>query len=486
MAKRKKKKAKKAKLWRVERFLSFQAAGLLLFISLVLSNLQVWSISADTFILPMTSESLWNLLNFFGGYRFVLPTVTFHPYMAAVSFLSPITLILCAAIAYHALPGNITWRSLSAFAVGTLLFAYAEPGLISEELSFIFISLLCLLILVRRLPALFLWLLASLGVIFANTHFPVLWPILFWISLSLMLTSILHYLFLQKGALFKEQRKHLFKSLLITSAYLCLGLWVMLTFAGYALTDLSVSPSSHLWIPWVVALLSAYLTWRDPWKSTIYLRLTIFAQGLVFFNQFETIAWFSLAWLSYQALADFFQSAKVKALLSNNLGYLSNGTQITIVTGMVLLLGFQIQVPTPKRELDPGWASVLKDIQESDQKGFLVVGEGLPLLAQFNPSHFVRDENLILEDSQVRLIQKMKAKKVSSILVEKNYIKELWKKKIQAGLPAKKINESVLSRLVLYEGKAVKTSTLHLPPVIDFEINKLTHPDYAWVSMKER
>ncbi len=162
---------------------------------------------------------------------------------------------------------------------------------------------------------------------------------------------------------------------------------------------------------------------------------------------------------------------------------LRNALATTLILA-ILTTTFLTFEPQPKRALRLAWLGIVRVIPEEQDAGFLVIGKGMDALAQYHPGPFLFDTSMLYENSQVRLAGWLKSRKIRHILIDNEFIQEEWDKWIAGGNDVKKINDSIFSRAVIYKGRAVKTATLHLPPIVDFEIRDPEVKDFTWLELK--
>jgi hypothetical protein len=68
----------------------------------------------------------------------------------------------------------------------------------------------------------------------------------------------------------------------------------------------------------------------------------------------------------------------------------------------------------------------------------------------------------------------MRVNELTYLLIDTNWIKEFWRKEISSGRAPDTITLSILSRLVVYEGKATETPTIKIPAVKNFTPSQLS------------
>jgi hypothetical protein len=149
------------------------------------------------------------------------------------------------------------------------------------------------------------------------------------------------------------------------------------------------------------------------------------------------------------------------------------------------VLLWQFWTLKPQRTFGPHWLQAQEKMLRSESKGYLIVGKGLAYVAHFVPRELLFDDSYLLIEDESELVLKLQKENVSAIVVDKSYLNKFWKTWIESGHPPEVSNHSVLSRAIMYDGKAIETQTLHLKELQRLKIETLK-PDrgLVWIHLK--
>ncbi len=426
----------------------------------------VWIFSSHTFVAPVQANSFDSIVNLLGHYRIVLHPFFIHPLLLWVTILPLVALATITYLTYLITPSESrALRMLIAAAVSLILLKSTAPGTNATSMLKIASQLFILLPLLRPLPPIALWGVAtgSMFVAAANPEFRFL---IFWISFSLLLSGTFTFLLADRAMASFRVRHEFVRGLLPTVALGITALWSLLTSLWLGLPQNTFELSSLWWLSWIAAGLGFYITWRHPWDLKRWLALVSFCQGIIFSPSMEFAALIVIAWMVAEILLDpanlnlpfmgFTQKISWKWIFPSIL-------LAEFVTGLALM-----QSTPPKRDFDIGWVAISKTVPSED-KPLVLLGHGLPYLSYLYRGELISTDEIALKTDENAFDAYLKELGASEVIVEEAYLTQLWKDWIRAGNDPDIANESVLSRLINYGGQSVETKTLKLPKIQHFQ-----------------
>ncbi|MBN8554227.1 MAG: hypothetical protein J0L93_02185 [Deltaproteobacteria bacterium] len=438
-------------------------AALILLLPWLLASRYLWSLSPHTLLLPLSDDSFRIFFEAIGNHRFTLPHFLIQPILIGICILGPLTLFLWYEILKNGL-SDLPLASFWALNIAIFFYALGAPGRIPEGLlEFCFISLL-IIPLFNKNSAVQLWALASFLLIISLITQKYIFAI-FWTTFSLLLGHLLSFFLADLGKFPRRMRSHFKTSLASGIGILCLAFFILLTTYRYSFqNDLLESIDQKWWLAWILSILSFLLSWLRPWETSRWLSLVIFGHGILFSSSLKTSIYFAIAWCLIALLSQI--PIPKNASESKGFQTAKKAFQICWVLVAGVWIFIQVRSDHPKRNFFPAWVSIAREISATPAPGYLIIGEGRHFLSMFFPSEFVESPDMILENSEQKFLDFMHEQKLSEVIVDKNYLNRFWQKWIADKQPPDQANRSVISRMISYEGKAVKTPTLDIPAII--------------------
>lgn len=444
----------------------------------LLASSPLWQFSKDTFIVPLASDLFDLSFAAFGDHRIVLSTWLIHPLLVSYSFIGPLLLVLMFLIADRAFH-ELKWRGLLSFAVVLAVYRLGAPGTTPLELLQLVFLGICLTPLLTPTHPLLLWLAAALvlGIAQLSRQNEFL---IFWITLSLSVGYLIHYILAQKTALPKKLRDQFVITALSAFGLTCLAISVLAISLKLSLDHhLIQSTPDRWWLAWILGVLSVALCWLRPWETHRWLCLAIFGHGIFLTPDLELPLWIAIVWSILQILnrlptESFMQKIPLKGV----------SPKWVSVSLIVLILGievYQIRQFRPIRSFRPGWVTLAKELQTLNRSGYLVVGEGTSFLAHFSAARFAEDPTLMTVETEDELAERLHTEEFESILVDTRFATDFWKKWIKEGGEIEKSNHSVITRLITDGGKEIRLRTLNVDAIKNFKITFLKAKDFALI-----
>lgn len=441
----------------------------------LLASAPVWQFSHDTFIVPLAPDLFDLSFTLLADQRILLPTWLIHPLLITYAFIGPALLGLVYLLTRRAFR-EMSWGAYLSLVVVLMLYSSAAPGTLPNqllELSFLGLCLNPLLVPARPLT---LWLDAALVLVVAQltkqNEF-----LIFWITLSMSVGYLIHFILAQKTILPKKLRDHFITTSFTAFGLSCLAISVLFISLKATLSQnmILVMPD-HWWLAWILGVLSVALCWLRPWETHRWLCLAILGHGIFFSGSLETAIWICIAWTLIQIINSlppyaWFQKIspkKIKPWMATTFCFLF------FFSGAI----YQIFHFHPIRKFRTGWVSLSKELKATPQDGFLVIGEGTSFLAHFSPANFTEDPTALELSSEEELAQKLKNENLNAIIVDRRFVNDYWKRWIKEGREADTTNYSILTRLIIDGGKEVKLATLKLKAVTYFKVTRYEASDF--------
>lgn len=439
----------------------------------------LWVFTPQTAVFPLQPETFEITFKALQNHRLILPSAWMYFILPIFSFLSPMLLFLWSLLLTALLPGPKKFRVGAALAFSLSVYYLGAPHMTPDRAFQLLFFTVIVSPLLRPLPPLVLWLFGSIAVFFSFVFKDYAFLFL-WMAASLLAGHITTFLFAEKTAPNRYERMHPLESFFKRTGFFLFLTWMIFSLVGFSFSN-EIGPSPYWWLAWIVGFLCAGITWFNPWQLSRWLAPALFAQGLLFS---DTLFWPVLvigSWCLIKLLLECIQRWEFAQKLSPTVLQAGLASFATI---LVLLPTIHILISEDERRLSPAWTSVLQKIKKDDSRGFLIVGDALPFLANFHPASFVTDDSVLLEPSEQRLLEYMNQRNIDSAVIDTLHLKNLWKKWIAEGLEPEKINQSVISRLVLYQGKELDTYTLKLDPLKYYKAVPLDK-HYNFIALKK-
>ncbi len=450
-------------------FLSNPFLILLILAPWMVGQTEIWTLSPNALVAPVDAQVFTIAPRLFDNTRIIFPHWMVQPVFFFYTILSPILLLAVFFVSYHLVPSTRGVKMILALITVSFLYKWGAPGTDPTRLFQMFWLGMIVLPLLTPLSPLPFWSLATFIVLctvfYQRDQFAV-----FWMCLSLFLGNLLSYLLADKGHLQRTQRLRMGRTAATMAGFALLGFWGILSLIQNPFDLESLRPHSYWYFAWIAGLLCLANAWFQPWQTGLWLSLAIFSQGLLLSPSLKISLFVVIAWCLLKMLLN---SPLWTELYKRLLDYRKTVTAVLLIA---ILFSFvqQVRAHTSIRTFDVRWNAVLQYLlNDPPTKNYFIVGEGLPFLAQFYPGNLVKDDSIVLEASEARLQERLSKANGSGILVEGPYIKNLWKDWLSKGDDPDKINNAILTRLILYRGKGEKTRTLQIQAVQNFEMTTI-------------
>lgn len=444
--------------------------GLLLVVGpWLLGSKSILHFSGNGWITPTSSEIFELSFRALSNQRIVLSTHWLQPLLATYAFLGPTLLFIWYLIIRRSF-SEVKYASVIALIPIAVFYSMGAPGLAPYQLiEWIFYSLLILPLVLPHSP-LMLWMITGILVIihliFGGLGFLVMASIF-----SLGLSHFIDFLFAKKLALLYRQRRAPLLTLLEAVGFFALIASTLLITLSTGLTqEFQSTPPNQWWMAWILGFLCVGLGWLRPWDLQRWLAVAIFGHAVFFSSKATTPVLFCLVWISMMILASLpiygpFLKLKESKTKTRVLGFVS---LLALAGGML----WTVSQFKPRRSFDRGWVGMIDAVVSSPSRGFLVIGEAQAFLAHFSSARFIENLSMLQIYDENILIEKLKEQEIDTILVDKNYLLNYWKKWMADGHAPEMSNISVIARMISYDGKEIETQTLKLSPIKNFEILK--------------
>lgn len=428
----------------------------------------LWQFSRDTFIVPLAPDLFDLSFKLLADQRLVLSTWLMHPLLVTYSFLGPALLVLLFYL-FRRIFRELSWSLYLSMTATLLLYELGAPGTAPVELLGLVFTLFCINPLLIPTKPLILWIFSGLVFLlsFATQQNDFL---LFWITLSMSLGYLIHFLLAQKSHLPKQQRDKFVVTGLTALGLTCLAISILfLSLQNSIHRDLIHTTPDRWWLAWILGALCVALTWLRPWETHRWLSLAIFGHGIFLSPAIEFSVWLVIGWVLMHIVAELpilstlskqARAVKIKPAIFHSV----------LLVLVLLAIIFQIHRFHPIREFRAGWVSLAHEIQPLNTRGFMVIGEGSSFLAHFSKFKLIEDPSLLEIDSEAALSKRLEDEGVDSILVDARYVNRFWRRWIKDQKDAETSNTSIITRLLSDGGKEIKLRTIKLEALSDFKI----------------
>jgi hypothetical protein len=309
----------------------------------------------------------------------------------------------------------------------------------------------------------------TLGHIFQQNEF-----LIFWITLSLSVGYLFHYLLAQKTILPKRLRDQFLVTSLKAFGLTCLCISVLfLSLKGALDADAIHTTPEHWWLAWILGLLSIVLCWLNPWETHRWLCFAIFGHGIFFSPSLEPAIWLTIGWSVIKIVSSIPVPQKI------SFKKLKPGmVHLTALLVFLALASFQAFSFHSVRAFRPSWISLVKEIHASPEHGYLVIGEGSSFVAHFSAAKFIEDPLTLTLTSEDELIERLHNEAIDSIIVDGRFVRDFWRRWIKEDNDAETSNKSVITRLISDGGKEIRIRTLNLNAIKKLKVTKLQSLDF--------
>lgn len=437
-------------------------------------------------LLPLTPESfrvfqIWN-----GEFRIVFPDSLLQIVSISLSLLGPaIAILLFFLIRATVNDFSKAWARLLSFSILCLLFPTTRPDVnLQLGLQILFYVAILSQLVQTPLPSLRLWIIGTplvlLAILYQTYGFSLL-----WILLSGALAFLFHFFFIMK---MRVSTAHSRESLWIGLRWLgfiCFSVWALsLVFLNSGSLSKIGQSGSLAWLAFAISGLSIVFSYFEPQKAILWMLLSSISFGAFFSQELDFFNILILSWLLLYGIKlllsrisekHWIKLPLVKALFS-----------IGLIAGSLTFLFYNLNRPGQERTLSSEWIPALYEINSKKIGSSLLIGDSIEFLQSFSDSKFYQSDELILEPNETHFQRQMTELGLEAVLINKEYLKEFWKTSIAEGIDPKRINESVISRILLYQGKAEETQTLKLESIKDFEVEDIKGTSISLLTKLEK
>lgn len=448
-------------------------------IPLLLVNLHIWTFAKGSFLLPLDLNFFEWSFDAWHQNRPVLPLWSQHIFFFLNSFFGFGLALACFLMIREIVPGASAFRMATALLVLALLYPWAAPGQSPIELIEFSYALL-LLALSTKLGSspLKLAVLGGLALFLSWTH-PFFWMNAFWCLVTALLSSPIVFLF--------GERAHIsFRSRLNWTRSLSFAIALILFAALGALSFLSQSWPSHRfgfadwwWLSYLNLALVLFCAWRDPWATALNLRLALLGMGALVSPDLQLLSLLTISFSLFRSLCIWGRNWEWKPSL--RLALYTSSILVSITLALLFLI-----IHKDNREFKPGWVALLGQVEDNSPEGLIVYGNALPYLAHFYAGPMDQNPDLWEMADEEAWINWMEERSYRHILIDTQFLRNEWRKKIDEGLAPEKISQSILSRIVINEGQAMETATLQFPALEKLEIASREPEGFLWVRRTDR
>ncbi len=425
-----------------------------------------WAFSSGWLVFPHSLDAFGMLEALLSGSRFVLPSSLLGTYLSAITFSPTFFFLVSFLWATQVFPGSKMFALFSAFAIACILLPSGIPGGSPYSILGIATSLIFLTPLFKQSRPFKRWLFLTIGTLLS---LPIgsLRPLLFWMAFSLSVSESIHFSLIQRLSPSRRQRLEKTRFVLETLGLLALSVWVLITLRNSSIGQASLGPSPYYWIAFINAALVGLNAYCRPWDSSLWLGLATFSLSPLLFNNLDWANGVLMIWLVLSLLWILVESLSKDLVTAAKALFLSSTFISALIIGGWLVSSYKTEP-----QLDPNWGSAVKDLS-TREGGSLIIGNGLQLAGTFVKAPIVVNPQLHFTQTEDSWIKFMRDENLSWILIDIPHVKKIWEETIQKKnkkLPAEAINKTFLAHLVLYRGKEVKTSTLKIKALENFEI----------------
>jgi len=427
---------------------------------LIFFQREVWVLDGMTLLFPLDPTVFSWLPDLLGNHRIVFSPKISSLVLGIQSFLPVLGLSVLALMVRRAAPGGVGLKTFIALVTCALVYRYALPGTPATNLWELIAYLGILFPIFCSLAPLYVWIIISISLALCLS-FPILRPVLFWSAISFGSAKAISFIFVHRLRPSRRNRQALLTFGLETTGLFILVLWILLSILKWSIPTENLGAAPDLYLAFLGGALCVLVTWLSPWRTSHWLTLGIFCQGLFFFQGLSYPVLLVCAFLLVHLL-----EIGLNALEKVCPPRILKIFPYLMILVISLVLIYEARNSTSSRQISSEW---LKPSRAIGNQPAIVIGKGLPFLAQFHRQKFVSFDPIILEKSETAWSEFMDREKVEIIVVDLPYLKDFWADKIRDGMPARFVNDSMLSRLLLYGGKEMKTKTLDINPVTGFK-----------------
>jgi len=450
----------------------------------ILSSAYLWQLTPLPVALPLQTHDLEAIDKLLQLHRVILPYWLAPPFLISWCYFNLALLGSFFLLGYQLLPIKKEARLHVLFIFCALIYPWAKPGTLSFELLDLNLSCLMLLAFLQFRPhALLAWFTASVFVLL-SLLLPkyLIWS--FWVFSSLCLGEVFHFFFVDRfqiGVSFKRKLlEHL--SYVLGCLSLCLFALLTLSHGPWEASNFEISP--YWWVSFLGAIIAVGLTWFQPWQSRVWIRLSIMSLGLLISPELIIPVLLLLAWETLKLGDDWLSRGNSKRL----------SKILKIAPMLAILLGgfswtwmwYQARTSRQERSFTADWLVGLQLMEKKPSEGFIIVGDAIGFLSIFQPSALLENPPILLESSERDFLAYMDKGNFKNIIVDQTFLRSHWKQLIAEGIEPSKINNSIFSRLILYQGEELNTKTLNLKAIKQLKAEEIAHSNLFWIYRVEK
>ncbi len=445
---------------------------------------QIWTGIATTPFAPLNAQTFQDLILWLGEHRIVIPTALMQTSLMVMSLLGVGLLILTGILAGRSLAASSKWQWAISVVIIAALFPYAAPGVSPDRLMRItyLVSLLFLITRPVNGANLFFGMMLGLLISYVSQNYAL---IFFWSGFSILFTESFHFLFVEWSHLSWVKKSQRIRLLFRCGYLTALASILFICILKFPPPLESFSPSSRLWLLFISSGLGLALSFIKPWDTRLWMRLVSIPFALFFSAEAEILTIMIIAWMMVQLISALAANSSFRKLPLGKI-------EVVVIPIMVLaswaLLFFYLQRGYPTRSFEPEWTQAAKLIDEDSNSGsaqqdgkIIIVGDAIDFLSFFTKAELVQNLPIHLEASEAELMKILEGEQSKRILIDREYLRRFWAQSIQSGGDPSRINQSVFSRLILYNGQAFESKTLHIPQVKRFKIRETSLSKIIWI-----
>lgn len=442
----------------------------------------IWFPQSELIVMPVKVELFDLIPALFSGSRIVIPSFLAPLFLYLLSMLGPVSLMALLWTGFYFFPGPPFFRFAMALGLVAACYSSGAPGespLFVMELSYI---LLLLGVFVRPSPNAFsVFFVSSLALVFSlmtGLHSFTL----YWLTSAAILSSSLHFLFVDKWHIPVRLRRLGRGPALQMLGFCLLGSAILVSsFQTQGFVEKFV-PSESFLVPFLGVLFCMTLSFLRPWESQRWLRLGIATLGTLLSQEFLFPQSLLVGWLALELLITASRNPLLQAKLLQVPRLLWTSSYVSLLVFLFLSMIIQVTQYRPQRNISWDWGEPLKALQSQKMNdGVLIFGNALGFLSTFYPGPIVSGAPVLLESSEEKLWGWLGERGLQHIFVDRHTLQERWLEFLDEGVDPTKLNESVISRLLLYQGQSLETKTLALEPIQLFKIHELDSKRIVWI-----
>jgi len=212
------------------------------------------------------------------------------------------------------------------------------------------------------------------------------------------------------------------------------------------------------------------------------MRLVSIPFALFFSAEAESLTIMIILWMVIRLFSALLQTSTLKKIPYAKL-------ERVLISVFVLssgaILFFHLQRFHHLRSFEPEWTQAAQLLDEEKKPGkIIIVGDAIDFLSFFTKSELVQNLPIHLESSEAELLRIVSEENAKGILIDREYLRRFWIQSIKSGGDPSRINQSVFSRLILYNGQAFESKTLNIPQVSKFKIKATSLSKIVWIEQK--